>query len=170
LTIDQRSRVQKGIDLEDAVTVWLQAMKTDGHVIQDYRLLSSASYPDFYVKDSKGREWLLECKNIFERRPLSKWWFAHNVFNKRWNERVYRIAESYLSKYDGVVRRITPCISIRNVTYKALVISHDWWDDEARAEVNTFFGDNVVVFGEQLRLGSPAYEELFFKLRDLFLR
>jgi hypothetical protein len=164
------SNVRKGIQLEDAVTVYLQAMKTDGHIIRDFRLLNAAKYPDFYVRDSKGRDWLLEVKNIYLHRALTKEWFASNVFSKNWNARVYETGESYVGwdAETGKVRRIRDSITISSVRSLALVISHDWWTDEARSEVNTFFGDRVVVFDEQLRLGSQAYETLFFRLRDLF--
>jgi hypothetical protein len=90
--------------LENAVGIVLEVLKEEGHIIEDFQLMRSKKLPDFWVLDSRGRSYLLECKNLRLKRynePLrhyngtnyqgvSTWfwnarWVRENLLDKRWH-------------------------------------------------------------------------------------
>src|SRR2546430_11437380 len=102
--------------LEDAVAVILGVLKEEGHIIEDFQLMRSKNLPDFWVLDSRQREYLVECKNPeLKRFPepvrryngtsyqgVSTWfwnagWVKDQIFSKEWN----RARRYYPLRADG---------------------------------------------------------------------
>ena len=170
------SNVSKGLHLEDAITITLDMLKDGGRVIENYRLLNSHDYPDFYVLDAKKREWLLECKNLAVKKFESgdTWlhninWVNKNILNKKWKERSYELYGT--QHYDRERKsRVNDRITIRsNGPIPLLVISHFYFDTNAYGALIDFFGsDHIILTGEQIIPPSPWIMHVFGELRRVF--
>ncbi len=142
------SNQEKGDDLERSVLLVLEAFRTDGHVVSEYALAKKAKYPDFWVKDAKGREWLLECKNR-EPHGLKQggvWmegvkWVQQNILSKAWGEKVYETRLQRGAKWEERKNRI----NIRVVNPRpVLVTTVLTYNFEAMCLLRDFFGDSIV--------------------------
>ena len=171
------------MQLEDLVTVVLESLQSAG-AVKFYRLLNAASYPDFYVADSKGREWLMECKNLALKRlsPGRSWilsskWVRQNILNKDWRSKTYMTNSNVKSKIVPIRGRHKPkrtyysddSISIREPpAIPVLVISHLYVDTNAYQLLKEFFGENIILTAEQIIAPSPWVGHVFAQLRRLF--
>lgn len=167
------------------MTVVLEALESGG-AIKFYRLLNSANYPDFYVLDSKEREWLLECKNLALKRfkPGDPWiqnsyWVRNNILNKEWTLKRYMLnnnvktrVKKYPSRYGTRSKKeyySDDSITIReNRATPVLIISHLYFDTNAYQLLKEFFGENIVLTGDQIIAPSPWTHHVFGQLKHLF--
>ncbi len=189
-----QSNVGVGLELEDVVSVILQELKDEGHIIKEYRLLNSQDYPDFYVLDAKGRDYLLECKNLnvryrgegkhLQSQPNGRpWvhnyrWTRANILNKEWDASEYFIAgtgkrtrKQQDSPYPQKTKTrpyVYDSIRIRNgPPNPILIISHFCFDaDSTIALLNLFARGNIIVYGEQLGVGAVPWTKQFSYLLD----
>ncbi len=169
------NNTSKGNDLEDATELVLYALKTDGHVIMDYRLRHGSQWPDFWVLDTKRREWLIECKNLrprylIEYEPTGVWewnlsWVKTQILNKDWTAGEYRTRGSRLASTRR--ERVGLKIQAHN-PIPALVISVWLFKQDAHEALTKFFGKNIVVLGTPTFYGGPWGHELYNGLRRLF--
>ncbi len=168
------SRQEKGDDLERSVLMVLEAFKTDGHIVAEYALAKKSSYPDFWVKDSKGREWLLECKNR-EPHGLKQggiWmenlrWVQKNILSKDWSNAQYQVRRSH----DERGRRHGSGTTYVNPDHPrpALVTTLLTYDYDALSALRDFFGDNIVqTIYPSWYAGSGWVLELVSGLRKIF--
>src|SRR6266566_7379171 len=184
---EHKSNVEKGLQLEDLVTVVLESLQSSG-AITFYRLLNAASYPDFYVLDSKSREWLLECKNLALKKlnatasqPAKTWilserWVRENILDKEWTLKKYMLNDNVKTRYVPTRGRHKPkreyysddSISIREKPIPVLIISHLYVDTNAYQVLKEFFGDNIILTGDQIIAPSPWVGHVFNQLRRLF--
>ncbi len=170
LTTKKLSLQEKGDDLERVVQAVLEAFQTDGHIVKDYALAKKADYPDFWVLDAKGREWLLECKNrgIHGLRQGGIWlenmcWVKSHILNKAWNLDEYQIRKVYGASYR---RRQTVKV---NRPIPALITTLMTYSLEARRAIRDFFGDNTVEFVYPTWSGNQGWAlELVRGLRRIF--
>ena len=168
---------QKEVVLEEWVDACLGVLKHQGLVNEYHRLLRSREYPDVWVRDSKEREWLFDCKNIAEwifSKPKrnghtvgTKWmhnksWVKLHILNKKWKEDSYPIKDRSNSSNHTTVRTRNP--------KPGIIIPHLNFDTDAREALTELVGDNVIVFVEQLRTQGSAIPRLavYFQLRRLF--
>ena len=164
----------KAADLEDATELVLYALKTDGHVIVDYRLRHGSQFPDFWVLDSKGREWLIEVKNLaprylIEYEPKGVWqwnlsWVKSHILNKDWSANEYQTRGQR-----GKTRCERAGFKIRaHNPIPALVVSVWLFAEDAHQALIGFFGRNIVTLGTPTFYGGPWGHELYNGLRRLF--
>jgi len=173
-TPSDSDNTRKGTDLEDATELVLYALKTDGHVIVDYRLRHGSAFPDFWVLDSKGREWLIEVKNLaprylIEYAPKGVWlwnkrWVEQNILSKEWSRNEYETRGMR-----GKTRRERTGIKIpAHNPIPALVVSVWLFAQDAHQALIDFFGKNIVTLGNPTFYGGPWGHELYNGLRRLF--
>lgn len=168
---------EKEVVLEEWVDTCLGVLEHQGLVNEYHRLLRSREYPDVWVKDSKEREWLFDCKNIAEwifskpkrsGHPVgTKWmhsksWVDSHIINKKWNENSYPIKDRSNTSIHATVRTRNP--------KPGIIIPHYNFDSEAREALVGLVGDNVIIFGEQLKTQGSGIPKLaiYFQLRRLF--
>lgn len=157
--------------LEGAVELCLENLKDEGRVVRKYHLLRSNSYPDFWVLDSRDREWLIECKNTKGKRvPRNKYlgfgdlwlhnlnWTKSQILSKAWNE------SQYVAPLPNKGREIIFSHSPKPV----LVTTNILFTPEAVEELRRFFGNYVIALGRQMDGSNPMLVKLYERLRQVF--
>ena len=155
------SNSDKELALENLVESCLEQLRRGGIVKEYHRLVRSHSYPDFYVRDAKGREWLLECKNITQKKHSKPgkhaigyvWeyrpgWVKTQILNKKWNEASYPIRDG---ASQGIHSRVI--VSSTQNLRPMLVTSFINLIGESRRLLGGF---RFVVFAEPVKRGSQV--------------
>ena len=162
--------------LEQAVQSALGVLKDEGKVILEFTLLRARKYPDFWVLDAKGRQWLIECKNLAikhisegsKKIEGAKYWL-HNLawvrFNtlfKEWNGHKFQLRAKSGVKSQASLNTAT-CQPL-------LVISHLLFDSEAYQALKQLFGDFIIILGHQFLGDDKDKLSLYEQLREMFTR
>ncbi len=163
-------------ELEEAVGLMLHVLQNYGDVLDKYHLLRARDYPDFWARDRKGRQYLVECKNGIPR-PVPK--PRHFSDNGRWVEE-YRWTESHiLAKAWNLPRYETrPERGAKHGTWievnhplPILVIRHMNFDMQSLKALRDLFNPNplaqIICFGKA-NPEKARWDYIFQRLRELF--
>ena len=173
------NNIQKEIALESIVERILEGNRNgptnlNGTVAEVHHLLRRHDYPDFYVRDTKNREYLIECKNlgITTLRQGGVWierphWVRKNIITKKWANKRYKTRNiiGYRHNHRAVYSRI----NIRTSPIPVLIITHFNFNAPAVALLQSLFNGNIIVFHHQIGKGGFGPLILFFSLRELII-
>lgn len=158
VTAIKRTHTRKGFNrsaetaLEDPIDLLLGAWEREGRLVQEHHLLRARDYPDFWAKDRKGREYLIECKNCEPKtvtnprnfEDKNRWveeykWTESHILTKAWTLPKYE-SRPELGKKHGVWIEVSKPLPV-------LITRYANFDLESLGALQALFQNRIIAFG-----------------------